>query len=91
MQRWLTVACKVSIQAQIANNTLSAYLGPTAARHVLDGQIRRGDGQRIYAAIWFSDLRNSTGLAEALPEKDYLAFLNAYFKRTAGAGQQAAE
>ena len=59
--------------------------GDAAARHVLDGQIRRGDGQRIYAAIWFSDLRDSTGWAESLPEKDYLALLNAYFECTAGA------
>lgn len=85
VHRWLAVACKVSIQAQIANNTLSAYLGPTAARHVLQGQIQRGDGQRIYAAIWFSDLRNSTGLADSLEEKDYLALLNSYFECTAGA------
>ena len=83
--RWLAVACKDSIQGQIATNTLSAYLGPTAAKHVLDGQIRRGDGQRIYAAIWFSDLRDSTGWAGSLPEKDYLALLNAYFECTAGA------
>ncbi len=85
VHRGLAVACKVSIQAQIAHNTLSAYLGPTAARHVLQGQIRRGDGQRIYAAIWFSDLRNSTGLANTLEEKDYLSVLNAYFECTAGA------
>ena len=85
VHRWLAVACKVSIQAQIASNALSAYLGPTAARHVLQGQIRRGDGQRIYAAIWFSDLRDSTGLADRMAEKDYLSLLNAYFECTAGA------
>ncbi len=85
VRRWLTVACKISNQSQIARNALSTYLGPAAAGQVLEGKIRRGDGRTIYAAIWFSDLRNSTGLSTRLEEKEFLSLLNAYFECTAGA------
>lgn len=45
IQQRLAVACKVMIKDQIARNVLTAYLGPNAGRRVLDGQIRRGDGE----------------------------------------------
>ena len=41
--------------------------------------IRRGDGEPIRAVLWFSDLRNFTGLSEALPAERVLAMLNEYF------------
>ncbi len=69
----------------IAANLLDAYLGKLSGQRVLDGQIRRGDGDRIDAVIWFSDLRDSTRLAERLGEADFLALLNEYFEATAGA------
>src|SRR5690606_28181308 len=53
------------------------------------GQIRRGDGQSIEAAIWFSDLRNSTALAASLPRQEYISTLNSYFDVTGGAVQAA--
>jgi len=85
IQRWLWVACKLTIQGQIARNALAAYLGPTAAEQVLGGQIRRGDGRSIHAAIFYSDLRNSTELAGAMEQKAFLELLNGYFECTAGA------
>jgi adenylate cyclase len=51
---------------------------------VLDGLIRRGDGEVIPAIIWWADLRGSTGLAERLPREDYLQLLNHFFECTAG-------
>ncbi len=33
------------IKDQIARNVLTAYLGPNAGRRVLEGHIRRGDGE----------------------------------------------
>lgn len=89
IQRRLAVACKVAIQARLMRNLANTYLGPITGSHVLEGQIKRGDGQSIDAAIWFSDLRNSTALAASLPRQAYIDTLNAYFDVTGGAVQAA--
>ena len=83
IQRRFAVACKVLIQARISTNIASTYLGGRAGGSVLNGQIRRGDGQTTNAVIWYSDLRNSTQLAEILPPEKYFELLNAYFLATA--------
>ncbi len=85
IQRRLGVACKVSILEQTTRTILSTYLGPGAGAQVLRGQIKRGDHQTIHAAIWYSDLRDSTGLGEALTPEAYLKALNDYFECSAGA------
>ena len=79
------VACKTIIKAQIATNVLNAYLGTKAAQEVLEGQIRRGDGEIIHAVIWYTDMRNSTGMADSLPPTEFLQSLNSYFECSAGA------
>ncbi len=83
LQRRFAVACKVIIQSRISNNIALTYLGQRAGSSVMDGQIRRGDGQNTQAVIWYSDLRNSTHLAEIMPAKDYFDLLNSYFTATA--------
>ncbi|MFQ5783308.1 MAG: adenylate/guanylate cyclase domain-containing protein [Alphaproteobacteria bacterium] len=85
IQHRLAVACKVRIKEQITRNIVTAYLGPKAGLRVLEGQIKRGDGESVHAVIWYSDLRDSTRFAESLPARDYLDLLNAYFECTAGA------
>ncbi|WP_417453341.1 adenylate/guanylate cyclase domain-containing protein [Kiloniella sp.] len=85
VQNRLAVACKVIIKSQIAQNISTTYLGRNAGQRVLKGQIQRGDGEKIHAVIWYSDLRNSTALADMMPEEDYLDLLNGYFESTAGA------
>jgi adenylate cyclase len=89
IQRRLAVACKVAIQTRLMHNLAKTYLGPITAANVLEGQIKRGDGQSIEAAIWFSDLRGSTHLAASLPRQEYIDTLNAYFDLTGGAVQAA--
>jgi len=69
----------------LAANLLDTYLGPLSGARVLNGQIKRGDGDRIDAVVWFSDLRESTLLAETLGHERFLELLNAYFEATAGA------
>ena len=59
---------------------LETYVGPRAGRRVLQGRIRRGDGETIDAAIWYSDLRDFTPLSESLPWERVLEMLNAYFE-----------
>lgn len=63
---------------------LTTYLGARSASKVLNGKIRRGDGETVPAVIWYCDLRDSTRLAAALPREDYLSLLNAFFDAAAG-------
>ena len=69
----------------LARTLLETYLGRISGAKVLDGQIKRGDGQSIDAVIWFSDLRESTPLSASLGEQRFLELLNDYFAATAGA------
>ena len=64
---------------------LDTYIGKHTGQRVLDGQIKRGDGEDMHAVIWFCDLRSSTSLTEALPRDAYLNLLNQYFDCMAGA------
>jgi adenylate cyclase len=51
----------------------------------MDGLVKRGDGEDIHAAIWITDLRDSTELAASMSRDDYLSLLNRYFDNVAGA------
>ncbi|MBV8192598.1 MAG: adenylate/guanylate cyclase domain-containing protein [Alphaproteobacteria bacterium] len=83
--RELAVAMKARIERSVAHNVAHAYLGKRAGEAVLNGQIRRGDGEKIMAALWYSDLRNSTALADRLSAEDFLKLLGRYFEMTAAA------
>jgi adenylate cyclase len=67
-----------------ASTLLDTYLGHHAASRVLEGRIKRGDGEDIEAVIWFCDLRDSTPLAQSLPRDEFLDMLNVYFDCMAG-------
>ena len=77
------VTCKVMIQSRIADNIATTYLGKRAGERVRNGQIRRGDGEETTAIVWYSDLRNSTSLAETMKPDKYFSLLNSYFMSTA--------
>ena len=64
---------------------LQTYLGRNAGERVNNGSIKRGDGEQLHAVIWFSDLRQSTTLADNLSREEYLSVLNQYFDCVAGA------
>ena len=64
---------------------LDTYLGRHAGERVLDGAIKRGDGENIHAVIWFCDLRGSTPLAQTLSREQFLGALNQFFDCMAGA------
>ena len=85
IQRRLVVSLKVQIKQEIAHTVLDTYLGMDAGRQVLDGQIQRGSGEMIHAVIWYSDMRDSTRLADNLAAEDFLKTMNSYFECTAGA------
>lgn len=58
---------------------LDTYLGPRTGTHVLDGRIRRGDGESVRAVIWFCDIRGFTALSERLPRGAVIDLLNDFF------------
>jgi adenylate cyclase len=58
---------------------LDTYVGPISGRRVLQGQIKRGQGEDIRAVLWFSDLRGFTELSDALSNDELIALLNDYF------------
>ena len=68
-----------------ASTLLGTYLGQNTGQRVLDGLIKRGDGETIHAVIWFSDLRNSTPMSESLSSDAYLSTLNDFFDCMVGA------
>jgi adenylate cyclase len=83
--RQLGIALKSKIERIVAQNVAHAYLGKRAGQAVLNGLIRRGDGEKITAALWYSDLRQSTELADRLSTEDFLGLLGRYFEMTAAA------
>ena len=85
IQRRMAVACKAAIQSRIAANIVETYLGRQAGRQVLEGAIKRGDGQQTQAVVWLSDLRESTALADTMAADAYFDLLNDYYECTAGA------
>ncbi|MCV0427885.1 MAG: adenylate/guanylate cyclase domain-containing protein, partial [Roseibium sp.] len=66
-----------------ATSLLETYLGKRTGARVLGGEIRRGDGDVIDAAILFCDLRHSTRLEGELGRETYVALLNRFFETTA--------
>jgi adenylate cyclase len=81
----LAGALKARIERHIAQNVAIAYLGERAGRAVLSGAIHRGDGEKIQAALWYSDLRQSSTIADGQSAEAFLAVLNRYFEMTAAA------
>jgi adenylate cyclase len=68
------------IQSGVQATLLKAYLGTDAGTRVHEGQVRRGQGQTLPAAIWISDLRGFTPLSEQHPLNDVLGLLNDTFE-----------
>ena len=58
---------------------LEAYLGRSAAREVLKGQIRSGHGEEVEAAILFADLHGFTELSSSMSPRATVRLLNTYF------------
>lgn len=79
VQRRLAVACKMAVRTNLATIVMKTYLGSQAGSRVLSGQIKRGDGETIRAAIWYADMRGSTRLADLLSRQEYIDTLNDYF------------
>ncbi|MFV1568047.1 DUF427 domain-containing protein [Phaeobacter sp. JH203A] len=71
---------EVFMQRENAQSLLETYVGKRTGARVLGGEIRRGDGDDIDAAIMFCDLRGSTRLEEDLGRSAYIELLNSFFE-----------
>jgi adenylate cyclase len=69
--------------AEITASLLDLYLGPSTARQVLRGEIRRGFGRRIEAAILLADLRGFTQITERADPLQVVAWLDEHLEQIA--------
>ena len=81
----LAMCVKASTTHELAQTVLNTYLGNYSGSQVLDGLVERGDGKLIDCVLWYSDLRDSTALADKMPLEEFLAMVNDYFECAAGA------
>jgi adenylate cyclase len=79
IQNHLAIAAKMAVLTKLADNMMTTYLGGDAGRRVLDGQIKRGEGDTIRAALVMGDMRGSTRLAETSGRELYIDTLNQFF------------
>jgi adenylate cyclase len=70
---------EIHLNRRIAINILDTYVGHHAGQRILEGQITRGSGQTVQAAIWFCDLRGFTALSESKGRDEILGYLNWFF------------
>jgi adenylate cyclase len=76
---------EIHFKRYVAVTLLDTYVGHRAGERILEGQITRGSGATVSAAIWYCDLRGFTALSERLERDALLACLNDYFDAMAGA------
>ena len=75
----LARVAEVRTLRRTASMLLDTYVGHDAGERILAGHIRRGDIEEIHAAIWLSDMRGFTALADTLPAPVLIDLLNRYF------------
>ena len=71
---------EIYIYRSISETVTDTYLGHIVGEQILGGLIKRGDGREINAVLWFSDLRDFTGLNERLSAPELLDLLNNYLQ-----------
>ena len=71
---------EIYIYRNIAETVTDTYLGHIVGEQILGGLIKRGDGHEINAVLWFSDLRDFTGLNERMGASELLDLLNNYLQ-----------
>jgi len=75
----LARVAEVRALRRTASTLLDTYVGHDAGERILAGHIRRGDIEEIHAAIWLSDMRGFTALADTMPPRVMIDLLNRYF------------
>jgi len=80
LAEFLSPVINVIAMHRMMKAVLDTYIGHRAGGKVLDGLIKRGDGETIDAVIWYCDLRDFTLLTETLAADQLLSMLNTYFE-----------
>lgn len=75
----LAMAVEIRANRRMTKNLLNTYVGRHAGERILSGDIRRGSGATVRAAIWNCDLRGFTRISEQWPRDDVILWLNEYF------------
>jgi adenylate cyclase len=75
----LARVAEISALRRTATNLLDTYVGRHAGERILAGRIRRGHTESILAAIWLSDMRGFTALADRVSPDALISLLNGYF------------
>ena len=70
--------CKLSLSYTL-RETLGTYLGRATASRVLDGQILRGEGRTMSAAILLTDLKAFTALTDRVDPVRIVGWLDEHF------------
>ena len=81
----VSLLLEIHLNRRITINLLDAYVGHRAGQRILEGQITRGSGETVEAAIWYCDLRGFTSLSERIGRDRVIACLNEYFDCMGGA------
>ena len=67
--RWRSRSARTAGSPRTCSNT---YVGQHAGERILSGDIRRGSGTTVQAAIWNCDLRGFTRISEQWPRDDVI-------------------
>ena len=81
----LTPHIELLVMRRTVLGLLDTFVGKRIGERILQGQVKRGDGEQISAAFWYSDLRGFTALSETLPTDQLLRLLNDYYEYCAAA------
>jgi adenylate cyclase len=76
----LAAPLALATEKRMARDLLAVYLGPMVAPRVLSGEIKRGSGETLRAAILATDMRGFTPLTDRLPAERVAEILNAWFE-----------
>ncbi len=68
------------VTRRIAGTLLDIYRGRSIGPRVLEGEIRRGYGERLRAVLMATDLRGFTALSDRLPGEELIDLLDDYFE-----------
>lgn len=75
----LAAPLALATERRKARDLLAIYLGPGVAPRVLSGEITRGSGEALHAAILATDMRGFTALTDRLPAERIVELLDAWF------------
>lgn len=81
----IAVCVRVATERFLTLELLSHYLGRGTGEQVYSGHSALGSGTRIDCVLFYSDMRNSLGIATDMEPEDYLSVVNSYFDCTAAA------